>query len=82
MSARKRSRIIWSNVSTVVSAAVLIGAEVFGAAYAGGWALATLFGFEELGQRLFEACFIAVGVYIMYVFLRNAQRVEPFVARE
>ena len=38
----KQTRIDWDNVSTVISAAVLIGAEVFGAAFAGGWALANL----------------------------------------
>ena len=36
-------RIVWLNVVTVISAAILIGAEVFGAAFAGSWALATLF---------------------------------------
>jgi len=35
-------RILWKNVLTVVSAAILIGAEVFGAAFAGSWAIATL----------------------------------------
>ena len=36
-----RRRINWQNVLTVVSAAILIGAEVFGAAFAGGWAVAS-----------------------------------------
>jgi hypothetical protein len=75
-------RINWPSVITVVSAAVLIGAEVFGIAYAGGWALATLFGFEEIGQRLFEVLFFLVGAYIMYVFVRNARIVEPFTRRD
>jgi len=35
-------RIVWLNVLTVFSAAILIGAEVFGAAFAAGWALANL----------------------------------------
>ena len=35
-------RIVWRSVITVISAAILIGAEVFGAAFAGGWALAIL----------------------------------------
>ena len=39
-----RRRILWQNVSTVMSAAVLISAEVFGAAFAGGWALANVLG--------------------------------------
>ena len=34
---------------TVLSAAILIGAEVFGAAYAGGWAFANLFGLGDYG---------------------------------
>jgi hypothetical protein len=71
-------RINWPSVITVISAAILIGAEVFGAAYAGGWALATLFGLDEIGQRVFEAVFVLIGLYIMYVFIRGAQRVEPF----
>ena len=33
-------RIAWQNVLTVFSAAILLGAEVFGAAFAGGWAVA------------------------------------------
>ena len=39
---RGSGRILWQNVLTVVSAAILIGAEVFGAAFAGGWAVANL----------------------------------------
>jgi hypothetical protein len=74
-------QINWPSVITVISAAILIGAEVFGAAYAGGWALATLVGFDEIGQRIFEAVFVAIGIYIMYVFIRGAQRVEPFTRR-
>jgi hypothetical protein len=71
-------RINWQSAITVISAAVLIGAEVFGIAYAGGWALATLFGFDRTGQLFFEAVFIVVGAYVMYVFIRNANIVEPF----
>lgn len=74
-------RINWPSVTTVVSAAVLIGAEVFGVAYAGGWALATLFGFAEIGQRIFEAILVALGIYIMFVFIRAARSVEPFTTR-
>ena len=35
-SASGNSRIYWPSVITVISAAILIGAEVFGAAFAGG----------------------------------------------
>jgi len=49
---RRRRRIIWVHVLTVMSAAILIGAEVFGAAFAGGWALAGLFRLGETGGFL------------------------------
>ena len=41
-------QIYWPSVVTVISAAILIGAEVFGAAFAGGWALAILLPPESL----------------------------------
>ena len=47
-------RIVWLNVVTVISAAILIGAEVFGAAFAGSWALATLFDLGSIGQRVLD----------------------------
>jgi len=63
---RGARRINWINVSTVLSAAILIAAEVFGAAFAGGWAFGNLF---------------ALGIAVMVGFIRAAMRVEPFVTR-
>ena len=68
----------WLNVSTVVSAAILIGAEVFGAAYAGGWALGTLFSLGDYGIYISQAILFVIGMAIMIAFMRNAQHVEPF----
>jgi hypothetical protein len=68
----------WPTVVTILSAAILIGAEVFGAAFAGGWALAILFGLEDTGAHILQAVLFALGVFIMAAFIRNAQRVEPF----
>ena len=48
-SIRPPGRIVWQSVITVLSAAVLISAEVFGAAFAGGWALANLMGLGDYG---------------------------------
>jgi hypothetical protein len=74
-----RSRSIhWLNVLTVVSAAILIGAEVFGAAFAGSWALASLFELGSLGARVLDIMLMAIGLVIMVQFVRNARRVEPF----
>ncbi len=75
-------RIVWLNVVTVISAAILIGAEVFGAAFAGSWALATLFDLGSVGQRVLDGLFVLCGVAIMAQFVRNAHRIEPFTARE
>ncbi len=75
-------RIVWLNVITVISAAILIGAEVFGAAFAGSWALATLFDLGSLGQRVLDGLFVLCGIAIMAQFVRNAHRIEPFTTRE
>jgi hypothetical protein len=74
-------RINWINVSTVVSAAILIGAEVFGAAFAGSWALATLFDLGTMGQRILDGIFVFGGMIVMAQFIRFAHRIEPFTAR-
>ena len=71
-------RIIWLNVLTVFSAAILIGAEVFGAAFAGSWALATLFELGSFGARVLDVLLLLIGLAIMVQFVRNARRVEPF----
>ena len=74
-----RSRqIIWPSVVTVISAAILSGAEVFGAAFAGGWALAILFGLDDTSAHILQAVLFGLGVVIMVAFIRAAQRVEPF----
>jgi hypothetical protein len=74
-------RIIWQNVLTVVSAAILISAEVFGAAFAGGWAVASLFEFGTDGVHVFQAIFFLAGIAVMVAFVRNAKHVEPFMTK-
>ena len=74
-------QIAWPSVITVLSAAILIGAEVFGAAFAGGWALAILFGLNETGAHILQGLLFVIGVLIMISFVRGAQRIEPFFRR-
>ncbi len=57
LSGRPR-RIVWQSVITVLSAAVLISAEVFGAAFAGGWALANLMGLGDYGVYALQIAFL------------------------
>ena len=73
-------RINWLNVLTVVSATILIGAEVFGAAFAAGWAFARLspFPLGEYGEHALQVIFFLCGVAVMVQFIRAARRVEPF----
>jgi nitric oxide reductase large subunit len=77
----KNREIAWLNVVTVISAAILIGAEVFGAAFAGGWALAILLGLDDTSAHILQAVLFALGVLIMVAFIRGAQRIEPFTKR-
>jgi hypothetical protein len=73
-------RILWENVLTVVSAAILIAAEVFGAAFAGSWAIANLLSLGIYGARLLDGLFVLCGIVVMVQFVRAASRVEPFTA--
>ena len=74
-------RIVWTNVMTVLSAAILIGAEVFGAAFAGGWAVANLFDLGPYGVHIMQGLFFLCGLAVMVAFIRNARQVEPFTTK-
>jgi hypothetical protein len=74
-------RIAWQNVLTVLSAAILIGAEVFGAAFAGGWAVANLLDLGPYGVHIMQGIFFLCGLAVMVAFIRNARGVEPFTTR-
>ncbi len=77
----KDRKIVWMHLLTVVSAAVLIGAEVFGAAFAGSWALSNLIGLGPTGAIILDIVFVLLGVVVMIQFIRAAQKVEPFTSR-
>ena len=76
------SKINWLHVNTVVSAAILISAEVLGVAYAGGWAVASLLGLGDLWVMILRVVFFVLGIAIMFSFVRHARRVEPFYSRK
>lgn len=65
-----------------MSAAVLIAAEVFGAAFAGGWAVGILFNLGDYGVYLLQIVFFILGAFVMAAFFRSAQRIEPFFSRD
>ena len=66
---------------TVISAAILISAEVFGAAFAGGWAIANLFELGRTASTSLQGIFFLCGIAVMVQFVRAARRVEPFTRR-
>jgi len=74
-------RIVWIHVLTVVSAAILIGAEVFGAAFAAGWAIANFAGLGEYGVHILQGSFFVLGIFVMIQFVRQARKIEPFTTR-
>jgi hypothetical protein len=51
---------------------------VFGAAFAGSWAIANLFGLGVTGARVLDGIFLACGVVVMWQFIRFAKKIEPF----
>lgn len=79
---KRPRRVVWQNVLTVVSAAILISVEVFGAAFAGSWAIANLLAIGTFGARLLDGVFVLCGIAVMVQFVRAARRVEPFTAAD
>ena len=53
-------------------------APVFGAAFAGSWAIANLFGLGATVARILDFAFLACGAVVMFYFVRFAQKIEPF----
>ena len=74
----RQRRINRLNVMTVGSAAVLIAAEVFGGAFAAGWAFSTLFQLGEYGAPVLQVIFFVIGLYVMFRFIQAARKIEPF----
>jgi hypothetical protein len=48
--------------------------KMFGAAFAGSWAIANLLGLGTIGARLLDALFVLCGIVVMVVFMRSAHR--------
>jgi hypothetical protein len=74
-------RVIWPNLVTVLSAAILIGTEVVGAAIATGWAIAGWLGLGDIGAYVLEALLGIGGLAVVISFVRAASRVEPLIER-
>src|SRR5436305_14844169 len=75
---RGSRRINWLHVSTVLSAATLISAEVFRTAFAGGWAFGNLFALGQYGTYILQILCFPLGIAVMIAFIRSRLRIEPF----
>ncbi|WP_246683806.1 hypothetical protein [Labrys sp. KNU-23] len=72
----------WTSLITVCSAAILIGTELLGAAWASGWALAGFFQLGPTVEIILQCVFGLMAFYAIFVFLRQASRVESIFKRE
>ncbi len=65
------------NLVTIVSAMILIGAEVFGVAFAAGWAIAGMFELGDTVSYALMGLFSLLGAWAMLALWRRAVAVEP-----
>ena len=65
------------NFTTIICAAILIGTEVFGLAFAAGWAIAGIFELGDAVQYALMGLFSLGGLYMMAKFVQLANKVEP-----
>lgn len=73
----ERKPIIWRNVVTIFSVAILVGTELIGMTWAAGWALGGLLELPPLVRSGFEIVGGLLGAMGLYYFVRAALKVEP-----
>jgi hypothetical protein len=78
---RKPGRINWTNLLTVGSAAILVGAMILALGFSTGWALAGMFGLGETGTWVVEAILVGVAAAGVAAFWRLATSIEPVIER-
>ncbi len=74
-------RINWNNFLTVVGALILVGAEVFGVAFAAAWALSGMLELSDAIGWALMGGFGLIGMWAMLIFWRKANQVEPVFER-
>ena len=67
----------WTNATTLLSVAILVGTELIGAAAAAGWAIGGLFGLGQPITHVLEGALILLALVGLYYFLRAALAHEP-----
>jgi len=67
----------WTNATTLISVAILVGAELLGAGVAAGWAIGGLFGLGETITHSLQGVFVLAALTGLFYFLRAALAHEP-----
>ena len=67
----------WRNALTLVSVAILVGAELIGAGAAAGWAIGGLFQLGETITHALEGLLVTTALVGLFFFLRAALAHEP-----
>jgi uncharacterized membrane protein YjfL (UPF0719 family) len=65
------------NLITIVSLAILVGAEILGAALALGWAIGSMYELPDLWRWGVIGLSLAGGAYVIFRFMQNAVKIEP-----
>ncbi len=71
----------WRNLVTVISVLILVGAEVFGVAFAAGWAIAGLFELGDVVGYVLITLLSLLGLYTIVLLGRRALHIEPLRGR-
>jgi hypothetical protein len=66
-----------ANLRTIISVAILVGTEIIAASLALGWALGGLLDLSDTLRMVLIGLCLLLGCYVLYLFLRGANRVEP-----
>jgi hypothetical protein len=67
----------WTNATTLLSVAILVGTELIGAGAAAGWAIGGLFQLGETITHALEGVLVLAALTGLFYFLRAALAHEP-----
>jgi hypothetical protein len=67
----------WTNATTLLSVAILVGTELVGAGAAAGWAIGGLFQLGETLTHALEGVLVLAALTGLFYFLRAALAHEP-----
>jgi hypothetical protein len=67
----------WTNATTLLSVAILVGTELVGAGAAAGWAIGGLFQLGETITHVLEVILVLAALTGLFYFLRAALAHEP-----